>query len=202
MEEQDLLHLTLPGYILGLHFCCRILQRGGVCIFVRNDLYFNEIDITHNSREKDLEICAVEIETKANKLIIFCLYRGPTGDLNQFIKHLDDTFKLLYKLKAEFLICGDINTDYFIESNWKKQSPSLLTTYILPHTVNFATRIQNDSNTAIDNIFVDNSRLKSPSTSPLINGLSDHDAQFLTINKQYICNNKQNSFQAKDQINK
>jgi hypothetical protein len=95
MEEQDLLHLTLPGYILGSSLCHKNLQRGGVCIFVRKDLYFNKIDISHNSREKDLEICAVEIETKATKLIIFCLYRAPTGNFNQSIKHLDDTLKLL-----------------------------------------------------------------------------------------------------------
>jgi hypothetical protein len=94
--------------------------------------------------------------------------------------------KLLYKPKAEFLICGDINTDYLIESNRKKQLASLLTTYNLSHTVNFATTIQNDSSTAIDNILVNNSRLKSSSTSPLINGLSDHDAHLsqLTIYMQ------------------
>jgi hypothetical protein len=100
MEEQDLLHLTLPGYILGSSFCRRNLQRGDVCIFVRKYPYFNKIDISHNSREKDLEICAVEIETKATKSIIFCLYRAPTGDFNQFIECLDDTLKLLYKPKC------------------------------------------------------------------------------------------------------
>jgi len=45
----------------------------------------------------------------------------------------------------------------------------------LPHIVHFATRTQNDSSTTIDNIFVD-------ITCPIINGLSDHDAQFLTVN--------------------
>jgi hypothetical protein len=52
----------------------------------------------------------------------------------------------------------------------------------LIHTVNFATRIQNDSSTATDNIFVDSIRFSSSSTSPIINGLSDHDAQNLMIN--------------------
>jgi hypothetical protein len=47
---------------------------------------------------------------------------------------------------------------------------------------NFATRIQNDSRTAIDNIFVDSIRFSSTGTSPIINGLSDHDAQYLMIN--------------------
>jgi hypothetical protein len=44
------------------------------------------------------------------------------------------------------------------------------------------TRIQNDSKTATDNIFVDSIRFSSSSTSPIINGLSDHDAQYLMIN--------------------
>jgi hypothetical protein len=59
----------------------------------------------------------------------------------------------------------------------------LLPTYNLTHTVNFATRNQNDSSTATDNIFVDSIRFSSSSTSPIINGLSDHDAQYLMINK-------------------
>jgi hypothetical protein len=72
--------------------------------------------------------------------------------------------------------------DYLLESNQKKKLSSLLTTYNLSHTVDFATRIQNKSNTAIDNIFVDNSGLGSTITFPPVNGLSDHDAQLLTIN--------------------
>jgi len=46
----------------------------------------------------------------------------PTRDLNQFIKNLDDALKHLYKPKAEFLSCGDIKTDYLIESNLKKNN--------------------------------------------------------------------------------
>jgi hypothetical protein len=72
-------------------------------------------------KKKNWEICAVELETEASKLIILSLYRAPTGDFNRFIKNVDDTLKYLYKPKAEFLICGDINTDYLIESSQKKQ---------------------------------------------------------------------------------
>jgi hypothetical protein len=52
----------------------------------------------------------------------------------------------------------------------------------LIHTVNFATRIQNNSRIAIDKIFVGSIRFSSSSTSPIINGLTDHDAQYLMIN--------------------
>jgi hypothetical protein len=69
----------------------------------------------------------------------------------------------LYSPKSEFIICGDINIS---ENNRKQQINSLLKTYNLSHTINFATRVQNSSSTAIDNIFI---------------GLSDHDVQFLTV---------------------
>jgi hypothetical protein len=47
---------------------------------------------------------------------------------------------------------------------------------------NFPTRIGNSSASAIDNIFIDISRLKDFSIIPFPNDLSDHDAQILTIN--------------------
>jgi hypothetical protein len=46
--------------------------------------------------------------------------------------------------------------------------------------VHFHTRVQNQSNTAIDNIFIDNYKF-TKYVSPVYNGLSDHDAQLLTI---------------------
>jgi hypothetical protein len=47
-------------------------------------------------------------------------------------------------------------------------------------TVNFRTKIHN-SITTIDNIFIDKVKYKNYSINPLINGLSDHDAQIITI---------------------
>ena len=54
-------------------------------------------------------------------------------------------------------------------------------TYNLTSTVNFPTRIQKNSATAIDNIFIDTSKMGNYTISPIINGLSDHDAQFITL---------------------
>jgi len=107
-----------------------------VCIFVRKDMNVNKIDILHNCREKDLEICAVELETEASKLIVLNIYRAPTGYFNQFLKKLDVALKYLYKPKTEFLICGDVNTDYLLDSNQKKHLSSLLTNYNLMRGTN------------------------------------------------------------------
>jgi hypothetical protein len=47
--------------------------------------------------------------------------------------------------------------------------------------VDFPTRVQNSSSTDIDNISIGSARPSSSYTAPIINGLSDYDAQFLTI---------------------
>ena len=57
-----------------------------MCIFVLKEMHFSKINISHNCKEKYLEICAIELETVSPKLIILSLYRGPTGDFNQLTK--------------------------------------------------------------------------------------------------------------------
>ena len=152
-----------------------------MCIFVRIALHFSTINISHNCKGKDWEICAIKLETKPTALIILRLYRATTGDFNRFINNPFGALKYLYKPKLEFLICGDINTDCITESN-RKNLVLLLTTYSILHTVSLATGLQNNSSTATDSIFVDNSRINLSSLSPTINDLSVHDAHILTIN--------------------
>ena len=48
--------------------------------------------------------------------------------------------------------------------------------------VQFPTRTQSLSSTAIDNLCIDTYKFQNYTVSPLYNGLSDHDAQLLTIN--------------------
>jgi hypothetical protein len=56
----------------------------------------------------------------------------------------------------------------------------LLASYNLLSTVNFP-RLQNNSATAIDDIFIDVSLQGNYVTYPLCNGLSDHDAQLIVL---------------------
>jgi cell division inhibitor SulA len=59
----------------------------------------------------------------------------------------------------------------------------------LSHAIHFATRNQIDKGTAIDIIFVDDTRLSSYSTYPIINGLSKHESQNRTLNNIAPTNN-------------
>jgi hypothetical protein len=78
MVEQDLLHLSINGYQLGFSFCRTGLQRGGVCIYVKNGQHFIKIDTLCYCKEQELEICAIQLEN-AN-LIILSLSRALLGD--------------------------------------------------------------------------------------------------------------------------
>jgi hypothetical protein len=90
---------------------------------------------------------------------------------------MDKILKSLYSIKTEFIICGDYLTDNYR----KNQLNSLLNSYNLFSTVDFPTRIQNKSRSAIDNIFIYYSRLGTFSLAPICNGISDHDAQLILI---------------------
>jgi hypothetical protein len=60
--------------------------------------------------------------------------------------------------------------------------------------------------TAIDNIFIDATKMSDYYISPIVNGLSDHDAQFLTIRsynldspaKQYMLIRKMDDYRIQD----
>jgi hypothetical protein len=67
-------------------------------------------------------------------------------------------------------------------SSSKTQLDSLLTTYSLYNIVDFPTRIDNKSATAIYGIFIDKYKISYYSIIPVVNGLSDHDAQLLSLN--------------------
>jgi hypothetical protein len=57
-----------------------------------------------------------------------------------------------------------------------------LRTYSSIGTVIFRARVQGNSITANDNIFIYITRLDNDSIRPIINGLSNHDAQSITFN--------------------
>jgi regulator of RNase E activity RraB len=163
MSENNLslVRVNIENDALGSCFSRCRYQKGGVCIFFHNDICFSHVDLLNCCVEKILEICAVKIEFSGWGLIIVCLYRSPVGDFCQFLKLLEQTLLFLYRPYTEFLVCGDFDVDCLLIDNQKQQLLALLTTVNMIHTVNFPTRLQNNHASAIDNVFIDESRLSS-----------------------------------------
>jgi hypothetical protein len=86
MAEQELLHLTVNGYLFCSSLCQNGQLMGCVCIFVKTDQQFSKMDITHHCKEQDFEICAIQLVTKTSNQIILSLYRAPSGDVNEFLR--------------------------------------------------------------------------------------------------------------------
>jgi exonuclease III len=98
------------------------------------------------------------------------------GNFNSFLIGLDNIIKSLYKVKLNLIICGDINTD-----NERKKTARCCVTVLKFNSYNaFPPRVQNQSNTVMDIKFIDNYKFTEYNVSPIYNGLSDNEAQFLT----------------------
>jgi len=80
-------------------------------------------------------------------------------------------------------ICGDVNVNYLIDNIRRSQLDAVLHSYNLAGIVKFSTRFGLNSYTAIDSVSIDTSTTGKYDLYPLINGLSDHDAQLLILNK-------------------
>ena len=106
----------------------------------------------------------------------------------------------LFSNTTNLIVCVDISIDYLKTSKYKFQLDCLLASYNLSSIVDFPTRITGNTSTAIDNIFIDKVKNNDYTVEPMINGLSDHDAQILVL-----CNinvsNQETSFARRQIIN-
>jgi exonuclease III len=155
MNYLELKQTFLESYNLGDGYCRSLYAKGGVCILVQEKLKFARIDLTKLYKDKDLEVCAAKIYLNSRRICIIAIYRAPSGNFDFFINKLDIILKKLFKANAEFIICGDININFLVESGRKHQLAALLKTYNLMSRVNFLTRIRHNSSMAIDNFFID-----------------------------------------------
>jgi hypothetical protein len=171
----------MENYMVGASFSRRYAMKGGTCIFVLNYKKFDTVNLDKYCADFDIELCAVKIKNESSYVYVLSAYRAPSGNFSKFLLQIDEVLKSLYTLKAEFIICGDFNIDYLMDNYRKNQLNSLLNSYNLFSTVDFLTRITNTSKSAIDNIFIDYSRMGKFELSPMYNGISDHDAQVILI---------------------
>jgi len=82
--------ITLHSYILGATVSRRTHKCGGVCIFIKNNIYYNTKDMDRCSNEKDIEICAIKLHISLCTIITVTVYRSPAGDINYFLNNLEE----------------------------------------------------------------------------------------------------------------
>ena len=119
---------------------------GGMCIFIQENTHYTNINMDRYSIEKDIEI--------SRTIVIIKVYRSPTGNIAYFLDNLEAALNQIYNNTVDIILCGDFNINYLSDNQNKQALNSLLTSYSLHSVIDFPTRIHNNSNTMIDNIFI------------------------------------------------
>ena len=167
--KLQLIHLT--NYSLGATYCRKTFLKGGVSIFVYRNLKYSNINIDEYNRDKDIEACAIKLESTFNKLCMLAIYRSPKGDFTNFLKRLDLILQKLYSNKYNIVLCDDVYVNYLIDNNGRSQLDAILHLYNLVSIVEFPTRFGLNCQTAIDSVFIDTSTIGKYELYPFINGL-------------------------------
>ena len=181
LNTMELRYATLENYTIAGQFRRSHFEKGGVVMYIHNSLNSTNIDLSKYCKEKDMEICAVKLKINVTPVCVITVYRSPSGNFNHFLQSLDAVLQTLYTPAQSFIICGDININYLVVSEQRKQLDTLLFVYNLKSIVDFPTRHNCTSSSAVDNIFIDITCFNDYSLTPFYNDLSDHDAQILTI---------------------
>jgi hypothetical protein len=105
-------------------------------------------------QDQDIEVCVLRLKSTFFNACMMAVYRAPTGNFNSFLNRLDNIIKTLHKDDLKLIICGDINIDFLVDSDRKRQLDAVHLTYNLSANVHFPTRSQGNSSTAIDNYFM------------------------------------------------
>jgi exonuclease III len=185
--ENNILMTKPNDYYLASNFARQSYTAGGVCTLIKLNLVSDVIHLTRYCIEKVIEACAAHIKVGSHSIILLCIYRSPSGNFGEFLGQLDLILKCLYKPKFETIICGDFNVNFLIDSSLVQQLNLLMQSYNMFHIVDFPTRTTKGSSTAIDNIFIDLSRINPFQIFSLTNRLSAHETQYLRLNNIFYC---------------
>jgi len=116
-------------------------------------------------------VCALHLNFSLLNICVLVIYISRRGKFKIFVTQLDTILQSLYTPKLNLVICCDINVNSLNDNDKKNQLDALLNSYDLFSTIDFPSKICNDSSSAIINIFIDITRVNNCEVFPLINRL-------------------------------
>ena len=116
LRSEEIVNMTLDMYSLGSQFCRKTFKQGGVCIYTSKDMQFSPINLDQFTKEKDFEICALQLCLPVNSVIIMCCYRSPIKNFNFFLKQLDSVLNKIFKVSMDIILCGNFNINHLDDS--------------------------------------------------------------------------------------
>jgi exonuclease III len=111
LVNEEIVHLTLDNYLLGAYYCRNHFKKGGTCIYIHNSLKFSTINLENYCCDKDIEVCAVCINSNSYRLCILSVYKSPTSNYDMFLEKIEMILEKLCKKYVRVIICGDFNVN-------------------------------------------------------------------------------------------
>jgi len=110
-------------------------------MFIHKSIKFTTLNIDNYCLDQDFEVCAIHLKSFCYKLCVLAIYRSPLGNFTTFLSNFDLILNKFFNLKFSFIICGDININYLVESLKKNLLDNILHSFNRSSVVNFPTRI-------------------------------------------------------------
>ena len=196
-SRTDITAFLLPDYTLVFDLA-RLNNFGGVALYVHNSFTFSRLPIDKYNQNSDVyESIYIEIfnkKSKLNNIIIGNVYRRPSTmaeHVSTFITEFSETLNTVHERSKKAYISGDFNIDLLkihMNSTFNTFFENVTSQGFYPK-ITRPTRISENSNTLIDNIFTNNLGNKHTSgilTSPI----ADHFMNFCILEgDQHISQN-------------
>ena len=170
---------TLPNYHSPLQYC-RQRQGGGVALFIKNHLYFQEKKELYDLQKDSIfEFVAADLYIGNEIFTCVSLYRTPPKQklfLDDFLERFDSLCSRIDD-KKQLIFAGDINIDVLKNET----STKIFNDVLSCNNLKFLNSIPTRQNACLDNIIVKTNYENILQIKTLKLGISDHDAIALTL---------------------
>ena len=188
LKNDILQYFQMENY--NLFASCRLVGEGGgtaVYVHIKHEYeerkYLNCIDVETNFVQVKLRS---KIGTRC--VLVGGMYRPPNYSSNAFLSYMEKVLATIEDERKFAIIAGDFNFNLLPMMNDKCSNDflNLMSSYSFFPMISKATRIQKQTETLLDNIFVNNLALYH-SSGIMVDDLSDHLPVFMTLKIKSIC---------------
>jgi len=83
-------------------------------MFIQSHPQFTNLNRDKYCVNRDIEVCALQLDSTFSDICILVICRSPAGNLNTFVSQLDKILQKLCTIKSNLIqvICGDVNVNY------------------------------------------------------------------------------------------
>jgi hypothetical protein len=181
----------IPGYKF-IHKSRSSLTRGGVGMYIRDDISFKLRDDIAIFHEGEFESIFIETTRNQNSTIVGEIYRIPNTNEQVSLNRYETVLEPLQNINKEIIIGTDQNFDY-LKINTHNNTADLLNIFFacgLVPCITKPTRITHTTATLIDNLYVKPQRESKLHSGIILYELADHLPVFVFSGKESASKSK------------